>query len=129
MTPEPPEQRDLPSAVFPGRDGLGACRSLRLGRTWVSPAWLGGTEPRAQVPFSLCVSERVQTFPGEGYPQRPLCVCLGSLEGGPPRCRETHHGSPIQAQLRPSVFVDGPVMAQRVCRAARMPRWGQGSMP
>ena len=83
MTPEPPEQRGLPSTVFPGRGGLGACRSLLLGRTWDSPAWWGGTEPRAQGPFSLCVSKRVWTFPGEGYPQRPS-VCVPWKSGGGP---------------------------------------------
>ena len=83
MTPEPPEQRGLPSAVFPGRGGLGACRSLLLGRTWVIPAWRGGTEPRAQGPFSLCVSKRMWTFPGEGYPQRPP-VCVPWKSGGGP---------------------------------------------
>ena len=83
MTPEPREQRGLPSTVFPGRGGLGACRSLLLGRTWDSPAWWGGTEPRAQGPFSLCVSNRVWTCPGEGYPQRPS-VCVPWKSGGGP---------------------------------------------
>ena len=83
MTPEPREQRGLPSTVFPGRGGLGACRSLLLGRTWDSPAWWGGTEPRAQGPFSLFVSNRVWTCPGEGYPQRPS-VCVPWKSGGGP---------------------------------------------
>ena len=83
MTPELPEQRGLPSTVFPGRGGLGACRSLLLGRTWDSPAWWGGTEPRAQGPFSLCISNRVWTCPGEGYPQRPS-VCVPWKSGGGP---------------------------------------------
>lgn len=103
MTPEPPEQRGLLSAVFPGRNGLGACRSLRLGRTWVSPAWRGGTEPRAQGPFSLCVSEKVRTFPGEGYPQRPPVCVLWKSGGGP-----------STLQRNPSWLID-PGSAETLC--------------
>ena len=105
----------------------GACRQLSSleGVAW-APAgacsWEGpGSAQHGRVVQSpghrgpsLCASPREWGLSQEKATHRDqLCVCHGSLEGGPPCCRETHQSSSIQAQLRRPVFADDSVTDKR----------------